>query len=160
MADTLITTLFTELQAKVAICWPEVAVAGSSVSGTAHGIIATQDLDDVPFDFLTPPFAIIYIPRINRIRMRMDAPVWQAVVDIYWIRSKSETQANIYSKLKHLEAYLDDKTNDLSDDLGQIYYVEAIDPSSRSALNAAFAVRGMPFRGGCVSVLCWIWDSN
>lgn len=137
--------LIAELRTRIASVWTDVA---DNSGGVIRGIHEAEDLEAIPFDNITPPYAVILCHEGAKFPSRMTGKVWMYSFDIYYVRAKTATQPALRTKIEALVTSL--LTTDLTN--GQVWEVTRASWSRNLEINRAFIDRNIALRAGLLSM--------
>jgi hypothetical protein len=134
-------TLYDGLRTIISAQWPDV---------DATGIYEADHLDMLPWENLTPPYAVISISSMaqDTTIAAVDALAYLPMVEIYYVALVSGPRSPIRAKLETLRDALWQSVLEV----GQVWNIPSLDWSADLPANQTLAVKGMGMRAGRIQV--------
>lgn len=130
-------SLYTAFRTAISAVWTDVP---------ANGIWETEHIEMIPWEDLTPPYAVILIgdTPVNDTYSPSDCETFAPMVHIYYIAAVSGGSSGIRAKLEALRDYL--YANNLS--AGQVIRVESLSWGNALPPNVPFSAKNQSNRAG------------
>ena len=138
--------VYTDLKTSIRRAWPDVATS-------ANGIYETDMIDKIPWETLTPPYAVIAIEEFPESgEGSQDTTNYLPEAHIYYVAATTGPLTTMRDKLSALK---DDLLSNVFANI-EVWQIPLLSYSRTIDANLIFAQKRMPHQAGRVCVKCFV----